>query len=72
MKITRKQLRKIIKEELDAPVMTDLSGLLAEYLGCVRALGLWFHGAHQLTKGSGFAGDHVDLYGKIYEELVEN
>ena len=72
MKITKNRLRKIIQEELEAPVMPDLSGLLSEYLGCLRSLGVWFHGAHQLTKGTGFTGDHVHLYGDIYNELVED
>lgn len=31
----------------------------------------WFHSAHLLSKGSSFAGDHVNLYGKIYEEAFE-
>lgn len=72
MKIAENRLRKIIKEELESSVMPDLSGLLSEYLGCLRSLGLWFHGAHQLAKGTGFAGDHVHLYGDIYNELVDD
>ena len=31
----------------------------------------WFHSAHLLSKGSSFAGDHVNLYGKIYQEAFE-
>lgn len=31
----------------------------------------WFHSAHLLSKGAGFAGDHVNLYGKIYQEAFE-
>ena len=31
----------------------------------------WFHSAHFLSKGSSFAGDHVNLYGKIYDQAFE-
>lgn len=84
MKITRSQLRKLIAEEL-ALVAVDpgaLSGALASapgddllhekmthLLGCLRAANLWFHAAHNLAKGPGFLGDHIDLYGEIYEQL---
>ena len=50
----------------------DIGQLLSEYLGCLRGLYIWFHGAHNLTKGAGFSGDHVNLYGMIYDELIEN
>lgn len=87
MKITREKLHRIIKEELgttigfgrlpmtfvaqaDAPISLDveLMGLLA----CLRCANVWFHAAHQLTKGVGFAGDHVNIYGEIYDALVED
>ena len=45
--------------------------IMAAYIGFTRAFHLWFHGAHNLTKGTGFAGDHVNLYGKIYLEVQE-
>lgn len=45
---------------------------LVPYLASLRALQLWFHSAHNLTKGTGFAGDHTELYGKIYVELQDN
>jgi hypothetical protein len=32
---------------------------------------LWFHGAHALTKGTGFSGDHAFLYNKIYTEIQD-
>ena len=44
---------------------------LLEYVAHLRALHLWFHSAHHVTKGASFAGDHVDLYGKIYTEIQE-
>jgi len=31
----------------------------------------WFHSAHLLSKGSSFSGDHVNLYGKIYQESFD-
>ena len=45
------------------------SEVMAAYIGFTRAFHLWFHGAHNLTKGTGFAGDHVSLYGPIYVEV---
>jgi DNA-binding ferritin-like protein len=33
---------------------------------------MWFHSAHHVTKGKGFAGDHNILYSKIYELLGED
>ncbi len=49
-----------------------LEGYLVNYVGSLRALQLWFHSAHILAKGTGFAGDHVELYGKIYSEVTES
>ena len=43
--------------------------VFSEWLCTVKATELWFHSAHHLTKGTGFAGDHVNLYGVIYTEL---
>ena len=36
-----------------------------------KAYVMWFHAAHHLSKGTGFAGDHVNLYGKIYNQFSE-
>jgi DNA-binding ferritin-like protein len=47
-----------------------LENYLANYVGSLRAIQLWFHSAHILAKGTGFAGDHVNLYGRIYEEVT--
>ena len=49
----------------------DGKALVVGLLGALRAYHLWFHAAHNLTKGTGFAGDHVNLYGKIYVEASE-
>ncbi len=43
--------------------------IIIEYVGFMRMMQLWFHAAHHLTRGSSFAGDHVNLYGKIYENI---
>ena len=76
VKITKRQLRKIIEESGMAIVQSDDSqvpaNLLLQYLGSLRAMQLWFHAAHNLTKGTGFGGDHVNLYGKIYIELQDD
>lgn len=40
-------------------------------LGCIRAMQIWFHAAHNLTKGTGFVGDHVDLYAGIYGAMAD-
>lgn len=45
--------------------------LMIEYCGFLRMIHLWFHGAHHLTSGTGFAGDHVNLYGTIYLQVQE-
>lgn len=36
-----------------------------------KAYAEWFHSAHLLTKGASFSGDHVNLYGKIYQEAID-
>jgi len=32
---------------------------------------LWFHGAHHVTRGASFAGDHVDIFGRIYVAIQD-
>lgn len=48
-----------------------MQGVFSEWICTVKAIELWFHSAHHLTKGTGFSGDHVNLYGMIYTELQE-
>jgi hypothetical protein len=43
--------------------------MILEYISSLRMMELWFHGAHHLTRGDSFAGDHVNLYGKIYQAI---
>jgi DNA-binding ferritin-like protein len=77
MKLTPTQLRQIIKEEIaaivDAEPVEQGDSLLVQALGMlipsIRASQLWFHGAHNLTKGVGFAGDHTTIFGQIYPAL---
>jgi len=45
--------------------------MVLEYVGFMRAMQLWFHGAHHLTKGVSFSGDHVNLYGRIYQAIED-
>ena len=37
----------------------------------LKTLRDWFHAAHHVSNGSAFAGDHVNLFGKIYEEIQD-
>ncbi len=68
-----------LNEQEVAVITTDLTDLappdpheiMSAYIGFVRAYHLWMHGAHNVTKGPGFGGDHVELYGKIYLEVQE-
>ena len=45
--------------------------IFSAYIGFLRAFHLWFHAAHNVAKGTGFAGDHASLYGPIYLEVQE-
>ncbi len=87
MKITKAQLHKIISEEVGAvfklgALPVSIEAEMAEHisldkelmglLACIRCAYVWFHAAHQLTKGVGFAGDHVNIYGVIYNSLAED
>ena len=45
--------------------------MMMEYIGFMRMMQLWFHGAHHLTRGESFSGDHVNLYGKIYQTIED-
>lgn len=46
--------------------------LFEDYIGTTRALHLWFHAAHHVTRGAGFVGDHVHLYGELYTRIEED
>ena len=46
--------------------------IFRQWIGMHRAMIAWFHAAHHVTKGTGFGGDHVNLYGEIYTKLDED
>jgi len=45
---------------------------LLELTYCTKAILSWMHAAHHTTKGVSFSGDHVNLFGEIYEEIIED
>ena len=60
---------EMVARALVSPCKDDQQLLLirmSQYVGMLRAMHLWFHGAHNVVRGAGFAGDHVNLFGKIY------
>jgi len=48
---------------------TSVKMMIQEYISFLRMMELWFHGAHHLIRGDSFSGDHVNLYGKIYQAI---
>ena len=46
--------------------------IFRQWIGMHRAMIAWFHAAHHVTKGTGFGGDHVNIYGEIYTTLDED
>jgi len=58
-------------KQLDIKENVSLSSLTI-MLSYLRAMQAWFHGAHHVTGGEGFAGDHTDLYTRIYEAILED
>lgn len=61
----------VVQPELNLrPSVPDMTKeMLQSYPAWLRAIHLWFHGAHHATRGTGFSGDHVDLYDRIYTEV---
>lgn len=47
----------------------DAKDLFGKLVVALRGMQIWFHGAHVLVKGTGFSGDHVNLYGRVYKEI---
>jgi DNA-binding ferritin-like protein len=45
----------------------QLQAFFTAFLPLARANQVWFHAAHHITRGTGFAGDHVKIYKKIYK-----
>jgi hypothetical protein len=53
--------------------MSDsLRNYLQAYIATFRAIHLWFHSAHNVTRGEGFAGDHAILYHEIYTNFQDD
>lgn len=44
---------------------------MSQYIAMVRMMQLWYHAAHHLTRGVGFPGDHVTLFGEFYKAAEE-
>ena len=49
-----------------------LEDSLKAYAASLRALQLWTHSAHNLTKGTGFVGDHIELFGNFYPKFQDD
>lgn len=60
-----------VSELSDEEVLSDCKNFLAGYVSYLRAIHLWFHAAHHLAKGTGFSGDHGELYDRIYTEVQD-
>lgn len=72
---TKTFLEKDLKESSNTDTLDDTGDLkdcMMQILFHIKAMELWFHGAHHVTGGTGFSGDHVNLYSKIYEDISEN
>jgi len=62
----------ILQLDDEEDVASALEETMMQWAAYLRALHLWFHGAHNLAKGTGFAGDHNDLYDMIYNAAATN
>ena len=50
----------------------DILDMTLSFVSCTKSMITWFHSAHHVTKGSSFSGDHVNLFGEIYNEIIED
>jgi len=57
----------VLKVEFGSEQDGKLREFYFSYISYLRAAYVWFHSAHHATRGVSFAGDHVNLYTKIYE-----
>jgi hypothetical protein len=60
---------KNLLESVDTPCSSNFKQIMVEFAATTRGLQLWFHGAHHSAKGTAFIGDHVNLYGELYDKL---
>lgn len=51
---------------------SNLYSAMESILFNIKAMEIWFHGAHHVTGGVGFSGDHINLYSKIYEDISDD
>lgn len=51
-------------------MMKNLLNTTLSIISCTKSMITWFHSAHHVTKGSSFSGDHVNLFGEIYNEII--
>ncbi len=65
-------MKNKLSEHCGCPIKEKMNPLLMEYIGTTRALQLWFQAAHHATRGASFLGDHIHLYGRIYEQIQED
>ena len=66
-------LLKDLKDKVNnADDSQDVEKSLVTMMSYIRAMHTWFHGAHHVTGGTGFAGDHSSLYSRIYEEIQDD
>ena len=45
---------------------------MSGYLSNLKAIQMWLHAAHHVTKGKGFLSDHNDLYGMMYNQVSDH
>ena len=61
-----------LKEHCGCENKEAASPLFKDYIATTRAIHLWFHAAHHVTRGAGFLGDHIHLYGELYTKIQED
>lgn len=72
-KVIMSNMAKAMREHCGCDADVEKAApIMAEYIATTRALHLWFHGAHNVTRGTGFAGDHELIYGKIYQRVQDD
>jgi hypothetical protein len=49
-----------------------LRDALLRYVGFAKAITLWMHAAHHLTKGPAFVANHELLFGRVYQTLSDD
>lgn len=67
---TKESLQEMLNEQA-RPIDEAAKELMFEAPAWLRAIHLWFHAAHHVTRGAGFAGDHGELYDRIYTEVQD-